>query len=58
MAENSIAPFKSSPPEKAIHGAAMAAAQLLLMNDCLGDLDAALAIFAAMAEESEEDSDD
>lgn len=53
MASNGISAFKSAP-QKTIHGAAMAAAQLLLMNDCLEDLDAALAFFAAMAEESED----
>ena len=50
-AMNNIIPFTHMTT--APHGAAMAAAQLLLMNDCLGDLESALAIFKAMMEGDE-----
>ena len=52
-AMNNIKPFTHMTATP--HPAAMAAAQLLLMNGCLDDLDSALAIFINMAE-GEDDS--
>ena len=51
---NNIVPFTHMTATP--HPAAMAAAQLLMINGCLDDLDSALAIFIAMADGEEDDS--
>lgn len=51
---NNIIPFTHMTA--APHPAAMAAAQLLMINDCLGDLDGAIAIIKSCIPPDEDDS--